>query len=65
MSAHDAPLRSFGQESRDAEAQAGPAVHITAEQAAAARRQVARYCRAHSLGGDQAREFMDRLGVRP
>ncbi len=62
MTAHDAPLRTFGQESRDASAQAGYVV-ITPEQAAAARRQVARYCRSRGLDGADARRLIEMLGV--
>ncbi len=64
MSAYDAPLRSFGQESRDAEAQAGPATVITPEQAAAARRWLTRCCTTHGLGADVLDHLVDMVGVR-
>lgn len=66
MTTRTAPLRTFGQESRDAEAQAGrgPLV-ITEEQARRARVAAARFCLTRGLGRDDWDDLVGLLGVRP
>lgn len=64
MTARTAGLRTFGQESRDAEARAGRGYVITGDQARRARVAAARFCLARGLGRDDWDELVGLLGVR-